>query len=141
MPFANVLKQWLSVSEYDRVNEQNQGLGSTSVPATQFLQERGITPRGAVREASAGETRANERTASVATVTEPSPYQSSRSLLDKRREELEHGAGGDHDLPYRFTLPTSMPQVLAWVKLLARVQQVQDFLAYPKSSKVQEPIP
>jgi hypothetical protein len=45
------------------------------------------------------------------------------SLLEKRREELERGAGGDHDLPYQFTLPTSMPQVLAWVKLLARVQQ------------------
>jgi hypothetical protein len=136
----NILLQWLqfyrafprerlrifSSSSREELNEQilreNQGLGSTSVPATQFLQERGITPRGAVREASAGETRANERTASVAAVTEPSPYQSSRSLLDKRREELEHGAGGDHDLPYRFTLPTSMPQVLAWVKLLARVQ-------------------
>ena len=136
----NILLQWLqfyrafprerlrifSSSSREELNEQllreNQGLGSTSVQATQFLQERGITPRGAVREASAGETRANERTASVAAVTEPSPYQSSRSLLDKRREELEHGAGGDHDLPYRFTLPTSMPQVLAWVKLLARVQ-------------------
>ena len=45
------------------------------------------------------------------------------SPLDKRREELERGAGGDHDLPYRFTLPTSMPQVFAWVKLLARVRQ------------------
>ncbi|HKF38973.1 MAG TPA: hypothetical protein VKB35_18900, partial [Ktedonobacteraceae bacterium] len=33
------------------------------------------------------------------------------------------GAGGDHDLPYQFTLPTAMPQVLAWVKLLARVRQ------------------
>jgi len=77
-----------------------------------------------VREASTGGARANERTASIAAVTEPSPYQSSKSPLDKRREEIERGAGGDHDLPYRFTLPTSMPQVLAWVKLLARVQQV-----------------
>jgi hypothetical protein len=25
-----------------------------------------------------------------------------------------------HDLPYRFTVPTAMPQVLAWAKLLAR---------------------
>jgi hypothetical protein len=45
------------------------------------------------------------------------------SPLDRRREELERGAGGDHDLPYRFRLPTSTPQVLAWVKLLVRVQR------------------
>jgi hypothetical protein len=138
----NILLQWLqfyrafphdrlrifSSSSREELNEQlvreNQGLGSTSVMATQFLQQRRITPPGVVREASTGGARANERTASIAAVTEPSPYQSSRSLLDKRREELERGAGGDHDLPYRFTLPTSMPQVLAWVKLLARVQQV-----------------
>ncbi len=155
----NILLQWLqfyrafprerwrifSSSSREELNEQlvreNQGLGSTSVMATQFLQQRRITPPGVVREASAGGARASERTASIAAVTEPSPYEGSKSRLDKRREELERGAGGDHDLPYRFTLPTSMPQVLAWVKLLARVQQVQDFLAYPKSSKVQEPIP
>jgi len=47
-----------------------------------------------------------------------SPDESSRSPLEKRREELERGAGGDHDLPYRFMLPTWLPQVLAWVKLL-----------------------
>ena len=52
-----------------------------------------------------------------------SPDESSRSPLEKRREELERGEGGDHDLPYRFMLPTSLPQVLAWVKLLARVPQ------------------
>ena len=61
--------------------------------------------------------------ASVATVTKLSPCESNRSPLDKRREELERGVGSDHDRPYRFTLPTSMPQVLAWVKLLGRVQQ------------------
>jgi len=41
--------------------------------------------------------------------------------LERKREEFERGTGGDHDTPYRFTLPTSMPQVLAWVKLLVRV--------------------
>ena len=59
--------------------------------------------------------------AAIAAVTEPSPYESSRSLLDKRREDLERGAGGDHDLPYQFTRPSSLPQILAWVKLLSRV--------------------
>jgi hypothetical protein len=40
----------------------------------------------------------------------------------EEKGRVRRGAGGDHDLPYRFTLPTSMPQVLAWVKLLARVE-------------------
>ena len=44
-------------------------------------------------------------------------------VLDRRRLEAERGAGGDHDLPYEFTLPTSTPQVLAWVKLLVRVRE------------------
>jgi hypothetical protein len=40
-----------------------------------------------------------------------------------RREERESGLGGDHDLPYRFSLPLSLPQVLAWMTLLAKVQR------------------
>jgi len=39
-----------------------------------------------------------------------------------RRLELELGASGDHDTAYAFTFPTSMSQVLAWTKLLARVR-------------------
>jgi hypothetical protein len=74
------------------------------------------------QEASAGGTGGNARTASMAAVTEPLPNERSRSPLEKRREELERGAGGDHDLPHEFTLPTSMPQVHAWTKLLLRVQ-------------------
>ena len=46
-----------------------------------------------------------------------SPDESSRSPLEKRREELERGSGGDHDLP-------SLPQVLAWVKLLQGYRRV-----------------
>jgi len=60
---------------------------------------------------------------------EPSVNESSRegnSLVgmgmrtsESRWLELESGAGGDHDVPYRFVLPPSMPQVLAWMRLLA----------------------
>jgi hypothetical protein len=111
----------------EALNEQlvreNRGLASTSVPATQFLHERGITPRGAVSEAFAGGSRANEPTISIPARTSPSSDESCVSPLEKRREEIERGAGGDHDLPYQCMLPTSLPQVLAWVKLLARVQQ------------------
>jgi hypothetical protein len=137
----NILLQWLqyyrmlprdrlrvfSSRSQENLNEQlmreNQGLGSPSVPAIQFLQERRIAPQGVGCAESTSETRANERTTSIPALTEPSPYESCMSPLEKRREELERGTGGDHDLPYRFTLPTSTPQVLAWLKLLARVQQ------------------
>jgi len=45
------------------------------------------------------------------------------SVLERRREELERGAGGDHDRPYRCSLPLSLPQVLAWMRLLAKVER------------------
>ena len=44
------------------------------------------------------------------------------SLSEIKRLEFELSSVGDHDVPYTFTLPTYMPQVLAWTKLLARVQ-------------------
>ena len=125
-----------SSSSREEMNEQlvreNQGLESTSVMAAQFLQERLIgSPEMAWRTSTRG-TRGNERTTSIAVVTEPSLGESRRGVnaldgrgmspLEKRREELERGGGGDHDIPYRFTLPASMPQVLAWMKLLVRVQ-------------------
>jgi hypothetical protein len=43
-------------------------------------------------------------------------------VLDRRRLELELGTPGDHDTRYTFTLPTALPQFLAWMKLLAKVQ-------------------
>ena len=45
------------------------------------------------------------------------------SSLERRRLEQELGPGGDHDVPYHFALPLSMPQVLAWMKLMGRVQR------------------
>ena len=46
----------------------------------------------------------------------------SMHMLERRRMELELGPGGDHDVPYTFALPLSMPPVLAWMRLLAKVQ-------------------
>ncbi len=125
-----------SCSSREEMNEQlvreNQGLLSTSVTAAQFLQERMIGSQEVGWGASGCHARGNERMTSIALVTEPSPNKSSTgaqspdeggaSSLEKRRVELERGAGGDHDIAYRFMLPTSMPQVLAWAKLLVKLQ-------------------
>ena len=119
------------------MNEQlvrlNQGLESTSVTAAQFLHKRMIGSPDVACGATASGIQGNERATSIALVTEPSPGESDRearplverglSFLEQRRIELERGAGGDHDCPYRFTLPLSMLQVFAWVKLLARVRR------------------
>jgi hypothetical protein len=39
-----------------------------------------------------------------------------------KRLEFELTGAGDHDEPYTFALPTYMPQLLAWMKLQARVR-------------------
>jgi len=39
------------------------------------------------------------------------------------QEESERSSGGDHDTPYTFTLPSSMRQSLAWVRLLGKVHR------------------
>src|SRR5215469_1996185 len=74
-----------SYTERVELNEQlareNQGLSSTSVPATQFLQARGIAPRGAVREAWADGSQAHERTPSIPAETGRTPNESCVSEL------------------------------------------------------------
>lgn len=45
------------------------------------------------------------------------------SVLDQKRLEIELGPAGDHDVPYSFALPTYTPQVLAWMRLQAKVQR------------------
>jgi hypothetical protein len=60
---------------------ENQGLGSTSVLAIQFLHDRRITPGEVVKEASAGGTRGSEQTVSIGAVSELSPNESSIGKL------------------------------------------------------------
>ena len=43
--------------------------------------------------------------------------------LEVKRLEFELRSVGDHDTPYTFALPTTMPQTLAWTVLLTRVQR------------------
>jgi hypothetical protein len=51
------------------------------------------------------------------------PDEESTNTLEMRRVAGELEAGSDHDSPYTFTLPHSLPQVLDWTRLLARVQR------------------
>lgn len=116
----------------EQLVQENKGLASTSVTAAQFLQERMIRPSAVVRSTSECEAGTNLEMVSIAVTTQPPLNENgkgrnvlerrSMSSLERRREELESGAGGDHDLPYRFSLPNYLPQALVWMKLLVRVQ-------------------
>jgi hypothetical protein len=108
----------------EELNEQlareNQGLESTSLTAAQFLQERRLALPSYERTPS---------TAVVAWLALPQTRRREKDLdgrsmnaLERRRLELELGTGSDHDVPYSFCLPLSLPQVLAWIRLMSRVQ-------------------
>jgi hypothetical protein len=113
------------------LDREKNGLASNSIPVDQFLQERRSISQLELRQfASEPRIRKNEGMVETSTVGEPSVHEMSRStlpagsmdVLDRRRLELELGTLGDHDTRYTFTLPTALPQVLAWMKLLAKVQ-------------------
>jgi hypothetical protein len=44
------------------------------------------------------------------------------NLMRLMQEDSEWSIGGDCDTPYTFELPVSMPQALAWARLLAKVR-------------------
>jgi len=109
----------------EQLLQENKGLGSHSVTAAQFLQElmirspegtRGTPERdeGAARSRPSVKENGKEGNGLVAT---------GASALERRRLELERGPGGDQDVPYRFALSASMPQVLIWMGLLANVHR------------------
>ena len=47
----------------------------------------------------------------------------SMSVPETIQGKSEDGPVGNHDISYAFTLPSSIPQVLAWARLLARVHR------------------
>lgn len=39
---------------------------------------------------------------------------------DQQRWTMEQGAGGDHDTPYRFSLPTNTTELRYWLRMMLR---------------------
>ena len=117
----------------EQLVQENKGLESTSVTAAQFLHERMIHSPKVTQVISERGAREHQETASIAVSTRTRLNESgsvadtlderSMSRLSRRWLELELGPGGDHDILYRFALPASLPQVLAWIRLLARVHR------------------
>ena len=117
----------------EQLEQENQGLDSPSVTAAQFLRGRMLCPPPVGRSISEREGGTERERGAIAVISPPAVNERGRegsvlesrgmSALERWREELESGPGGDHDLPYSFSLPRSVPQVLAWMTLLARVQR------------------
>lgn len=117
----------------EQLSQENSGRGSASVTVAQFLRERMLRPPSVGRSIFECEGGTELQRGAIAVISQPAVNErggegnilESRgmSALERRREELESGPGGDHDLPHRFSLPLSLPQVLAWMTLLARVQR------------------
>jgi hypothetical protein len=113
--------------------QENLGLRSPSVTAVDFLEERLIHSPEVRRETTVHKGGAYQQMASLAVATHPAVNESTSKLndlvgrdvsaLERKRLEIELGPGDDHDVPYRFVLPASMPRVLAWMRLLGWIQR------------------
>ena len=121
----------------EQPEQENKKLGSTSVTVAQFLRERMLCPSmgdslpqfnmSNSLERKEGMSLERRSVISQQAVNERGVGRSAlesmgMSVLERRREELERGPVGDHDLPYSYSLPLSLLQVIAWMTLLARVQ-------------------
>jgi hypothetical protein len=122
----------------EQLVQENKGLGSYSVTAAQFLQERLIRSPEGIQRTPERDEGADRRwqlsaTGAIAARSHPSVKENGKegnglvatgaSALERRRLELERGPGGDHAVPYHFALPACLPQVLAWMRLLAKVHR------------------
>jgi hypothetical protein len=107
----------------EQLAQENNGLNSQSVTASQFLQERNLAVRERAQAAKPGATVATSKYLREDITLTGAPENNYLSLSDKKRLELEFGPSGNHDVSYSFALPASMPQVLAWMKLLAKVHR------------------
>lgn len=124
-------------SSVDYLNEmlarENQGLPSNSLTADQLFNEsKHIDPREMQQVESASGPGQGMGTAVTSLLGGAQawheqgqcvPAQGSTSVLERSRLAIELDGSGDHDTPYRFSLPVSLPQVLAWTRLLARVRR------------------
>ena len=106
----------------EQLQRANEGFESTSVPATHFAPARARALSSGVPAAVAARPPSAE--AGHAASAQPPSYRQPpmATPLDLRRDALERGSGGDCDTSYRFCLPISTPELLAWVALLARVR-------------------
>jgi hypothetical protein len=110
----------------EQLDRANRGLASASLPAADFALQPTCaadlwTVEGELAGVGADECGGGARHPVGAAGRAAGPMLPG-DLLERVREAQERGAGGDRDLPYRFSLPTVAAEVRAWARLLARAQ-------------------
>lgn len=102
-----------------------------SVSAAEFLRERKLQVSEVAQQVpdrEATEIPLQQPTSAALALSWQAPGMTSDSpgingtTPERRRLENKRGSGGDHDLPYTFTLPDSLPQILAWIRLSTKVR-------------------
>lgn len=112
----------------EMLKRENTSLPSGSITAAQFAQEKKIhlgEQAQCVVEHVAAELGGRRSTATLLRDFDSAPRfpeSNGSGWLDQKRLLMEWGPGGDHDTQYRFTLPASMQQLRAWIRLQSRVQ-------------------
>ncbi|HLZ63625.1 MAG TPA: hypothetical protein VKR06_42370 [Ktedonosporobacter sp.] len=116
----------------EMLSRENSGLESGSVAGEQFLRDRRLSipeyekaePEPRRVESAARQTR---DLTSLTPLHASDPMLSAAMgggvrLLERRRMEMEWGSGSDHNTEYLFSLPDTIPQFLAWMRLRGMVQ-------------------
>ena len=115
----------------EMLDRENQGLPSNSLTAEHSLNGSGrIDQLEMQRFESACNLHPYMCTAVASLLTEQLwhmqsqhvPREERTNTLEMRRVAVEMNGSADHDTAYRFSLPASLQQRLAWTRLLARVQ-------------------
>jgi hypothetical protein len=115
------------------VSEQEQSASEQGISAQAAQQDASVATRAkavwdeyimmrAAQIAQQGATVNTSSSLCESITTTEAPASSGMSLLEQKRLEIECGPGGDHDTSYRFALPISLKERLAWAHLQSRVQ-------------------
>ncbi len=121
----------------DMLGHENSGLMSNSISVELFLKEKRIDAQEMLRleaEAVAPQELRQAIPAALNLVrayvgfqpaTQPEAGGNEADITPPASKRLnnEQQPGGDHDIPYVFSLPQFMPQALAWTILLSRVRR------------------
>ena len=103
------------------VSAQGAQQGATVATWAKDVWEMHTTMRAAQADQQAA-TAASSPSLRESIITTGVPSSLGMNVLEQKRLEIERGTGGDHDMPYHFTLPISMKERLAWTRLQTRVQ-------------------
>jgi len=109
------------------LKRENQNLLSNSMTAEQFMSGKNHVNKEEMRRLEV-EIAVRETKTVITNAYMPVPIgymvkAPSSESFSAGHPTMESGPGGDHDKPYIFTPADTLPQAIAWIKLLAKVRR------------------